>query len=279
MAQWGKSDAASNSVLWAPTRVKATPNTTNRDALFLHTTPDAFITGVTTGQFCVDANEIAVGAGNVTQIIITSGGSGYSGNTTASFSGGGGSDAAANAFCNTSTGRITAVNITDGGSSYVTNPTVTITAPSLITFNGNTAVTSNTIAVSSANSKLTVGDKVVYAGNATSTPIGLVNNTTYFVSFANSTVIALSATEGGANISITSAASASASAGGATLRGETATATAVVGGAKNKGVAHTGWNLRTVGSGGRAGRVQYETLVAMGTLNTDGNDDSVLPDA
>jgi hypothetical protein len=53
----------------------------------------------------------------------------------------------------------------------------------------------------------------------------------------------------------------------------------VVGGAKNKGVAHTGWNLRTVGSGGRAGRVQYETLVAMGTLNTDGNDDSVLPDA
>ena len=41
---------------------------------------------------------------------------------------------------------------------------------------------------------------------------------------------------------------------------------------------HAGWNLRTVGSGGRAGRVQYETLVAMGSLSSDGDDDSVLPD-
>ena len=28
-------------------------------------------------------------------------------------------------------------------------------------------------------------------------------------------------------------------------------------------IAHTGWNLKTTGSGGRAGRVQYQTLVAM----------------
>jgi hypothetical protein len=41
---------------------------------------------------------------------------------------------------------------------------------------------------------------------------------------------------------------------------------------------HAGWNLRTVGSGGRAGRVNYETLVAMGSLSGDGSDDSVLPD-
>jgi hypothetical protein len=41
---------------------------------------------------------------------------------------------------------------------------------------------------------------------------------------------------------------------------------------------HAGWNLRTVGSGGRAGRVQYETLVAMGSLTGDGSDDTVLPD-
>lgn len=41
---------------------------------------------------------------------------------------------------------------------------------------------------------------------------------------------------------------------------------------------HAGWNLRTVGSGGRAGRVHYETLVAMGSLSGDGSDDSVLPD-
>jgi len=28
-------------------------------------------------------------------------------------------------------------------------------------------------------------------------------------------------------------------------------------------IAHVGWNLKTTGSGGRAGRVQYTTLVAM----------------
>lgn len=40
---------------------------------------------------------------------------------------------------------------------------------------------------------------------------------------------------------------------------------------------HSGWNLRTVGTGGRAGRVFYETLVAMGSMSGDGEDD-VLPD-
>lgn len=42
--------------------------------------------------------------------------------------------------------------------------------------------------------------------------------------------------------------------------------------------AHAGWNLRTVGSGGRAGRVFYETLVAMGSMSGDASDDTVLPD-
>lgn len=42
-------------------------------------------------------------------------------------------------------------------------------------------------------------------------------------------------------------------------------------------VAHTGWVLRTVGSGGRAGRVMTEVLVAGGIVS-DGSDDTVLPD-
>jgi hypothetical protein len=42
---------------------------------------------------------------------------------------------------------------------------------------------------------------------------------------------------------------------------------------------HAGWVLRTVGSDGRAGRVTEETLVAMGSISTDGNDDAVYPDA
>lgn len=38
------------------------------------------------------------------------------------------------------------------------------------------------------------------------------------------------------------------------------------------GIAHSGWNLRIAGSGGRAGRVFYETLVA-GGITGDGSDD------
>jgi hypothetical protein len=41
---------------------------------------------------------------------------------------------------------------------------------------------------------------------------------------------------------------------------------------------HAGWILRTVGSGGRAGRVSEETLVAMGSMTGDGDDDAVYPD-
>jgi hypothetical protein len=43
--------------------------------------------------------------------------------------------------------------------------------------------------------------------------------------------------------------------------------------------ANKGWNLRTIGTGGRSGRVQYETLVALSTVNGDGSDDYTLPDA
>ena len=43
--------------------------------------------------------------------------------------------------------------------------------------------------------------------------------------------------------------------------------------------AHSGWNIKTVGSGGRAGRVQWETLVPLASTVGDGSDDLTLPDA
>jgi len=42
--------------------------------------------------------------------------------------------------------------------------------------------------------------------------------------------------------------------------------------------AHAGWIVRTVGTGGRANRVQSETLVAMGSIYGDASDDATLPD-
>lgn len=46
----------------------------------------------------------------------------------------------------------------------------------------------------------------------------------------------------------------------------------------NKAIPHAGWVLRTEGTGLRAGRVTYETLVAMGSMTGDGSDDTYVPD-
>ena len=48
-------------------------------------------------------------------------------------------------------------------------------------------------------------------------------------------------------------------------------------GAEGPRVTHTGWNLRRAGSGGRAGRVHYECLVA-GGITGDASDDTQLPE-
>ena len=46
---------------------------------------------------------------------------------------------------------------------------------------------------------------------------------------------------------------------------------------ESEGITHSGWNIRTVGTGGRAGRVFYETLVA-GSIQGDSADDTKLPE-
>lgn len=42
--------------------------------------------------------------------------------------------------------------------------------------------------------------------------------------------------------------------------------------------AHAGWQFRREGTGGRAGRVTYETLVAMKSISGDGSDDTYFED-
>ncbi len=46
----------------------------------------------------------------------------------------------------------------------------------------------------------------------------------------------------------------------------------------NAGIAHAGWVVKKVGSGGRAGRITWETLVAMGSLTGDGDANTVPPE-
>ena len=278
MPLWGSTDAASNSVISAPAQFKQAPTRANANLLYGNTSLDAVTTGQVVGMYGVDTTEMSVGTGPVVDAIITFAGSGYGANATVAFSSNNtGSSAAANATA--TTGRITAINITNNGSGYTTSPIITIAAPSAVVFNGNTAVSGNTIALTSANSKFLVNDKVTYAGNVTSTPVGLTDTGTYYITFSNTTVVALSDTLGGANLTISKASGDTTTAAGATLTGERATGVVTVGGAKNRGIAHAGWVIRTEGTGGRAGRVQYETLVALSTISNDGSDDNVLPDA
>lgn len=46
---------------------------------------------------------------------------------------------------------------------------------------------------------------------------------------------------------------------------------------ERKAINHTGWNLRRVGTGGRSGRITYETIVAGGINSDTSADDTQLP--
>ena len=277
----GNVDNTGNSVLWATTLVNLPANSVNRDLLFGNTTPDAFTTGRTVGMFGVDVTEMGVTNASIVAYTLTFAGSGYAANAAVTVSGNATSNATA------TTGRITAVNVNTAGSGYTSGalPTVTVAAPGAINIISNTSAggfsnTNDTFLISTANSKFAVNDKVFYAVPTSNTPLApLAGNTFYYVQAANTTTIKLALTPGGAAINITDIRN-DASPETHTIRGETATAVAVTSGAQH-GATHSGWVLRKVGSGGRAGRVTYETLVAMGSMTNAGGDaeDTIFKDA
>ena len=269
MANWGNTDDAANSVTWATARVNLTANSDNQANLFGNTTTSAFITGAAVGQFGVDTTEMGVANGSIVSYVITGGGTGYSANATVTVVGNGTANAQANSL-----GKIGAVNVVLPGNTYTTAPAVTIAAPSGKTFNALTAVANTTDFISVATNPFVNGDFLTYTVAAGNTVVGgLANAASYYAVSANSTGLKLALTVGGDVINVT----ASVTETGHTFTGRTATANAVISGAYGKGF-HAGWVLRTVGTGGRAGRVQYETLVAMGSIADDG-EDSIFKDA
>lgn len=289
MPLWGLTDVASNSVIWAPSQVGKAPTRANANALYGNTTPNAYFQGATVGMYAVDGTESGVTATNIAEIVITSAGSGYGANATVSFSPAADTtNATANAQAN-ATGRISAINIANNGVGYSQAPTVTISAPAAMTFSGNSTgvVVGNStvkgfILLGAANVALLAnGDQVTYSVSSGNTAIGgLDNGVTYYVTVANSSAIQVSSSLANYNsgVFINLASVGTGAQAGHSLRGQTATAVASLGGGKNKGVT-AGWNIRTVGTGGRAGRVTYECLVATRQITSDGSDDKQLPDA
>jgi hypothetical protein len=275
MAQWGSSDATSNAVLWAPAKYNLAPNSANRDALYTNSTADAFVTGQTIGMYGVDQTEIGIGAKALSAAALNGPGTGGNyipgeimtiNNTGATYS------ASSTVAVVTTEVRTAAVVV--GGTGYANGDTVrlntgagnqgifTVTTGAADTIVASVALTNR--GAFTTNPTLTAGATTKLTGSGTGLTLtvttriktlGIAEPGDYSVAPTSLTGVALS--------------------GSATGTGATADLTYAT---QSKGITHTGWVVRTVGSGGRAGRVQNEVLVAGGII-TDGSDDTVYPDA
>ena len=229
--------------------------------------------------FGMDTTEITAGGDNVTSVAIVSGGARYLEAPAVTFSGGAGSSAAATATI--SAGAVTAVAVTNVGSAYTSAPTVAIAIPRRTIPTTGITIATDTIAYTAHG--LSAGDAVKYFHGGGTAATGLTNNTTYYVIASGLTVDAfkVSATDGGAAVDISGTGNNAQYFELATaVATNQATATAALGyTSAGSSATHAGWVIRTVGTGGRAGRVFTETLVAMGSMSSDASDDTVLPDA
>ena len=292
MSSWGNNDNAANAPYWAVNStimnvagVKSGKNTAptaaNVALLYGNTTPNVYMTNQEIGLFMVNGAETSAGGDNVTGISLSFAGTRYTGGDTITFSGGGGTGAAATSS-GTVGGPISYLSMTNAGSGYTSAPTVVIALPRrTIT---TTYVDTTTNLFSFDDHSLVAGDAIKYFHGGGAAAGGLTNNTTYYV-IASGLIsgtggkFKVSATSGGSEVDITSTGN-NAQYFELTSETDRATAIATLGsGAGGTQVTQPGWVLRTVGAGGRAGRVQYETLVALANPIGDGSDDLVLPDA
>lgn len=233
--------------------------------LYGNTTQDVFVTGEAIGVFGVAPNE-TVGTGNVGTLTIAASGTGFTARPTLTITGANTTQATAIANA-----AVVGVTITAAGIGYEVGNTFTATGgtgtsavltASEVDENGNiTAVTITTAGDYTAVPTLednpftsNTGSGEGFTANL-SLGIGSTKITAAGEGYNQSTV---SITVGGAG--------GTGAAVDVTLTGQEGT---------NRG-AHAGWNIRTEGSGGRAGRVQYETIVAMGSMTGDGEDDTQL---
>ena len=231
--------------------------------------------GDPTKVFGMDTTEVAAGGDNVTAVSVAGGGTLYVEAPTVTFSGGAGSSAAATATI--SGGAVTAITVTNVGSAYTSVPTVTI--PKARVTIPTSGINTTTDVISYTAHGLSAGDSVAYNNGGGTSATGLTSGTTYFVIASGLTANAfkVSATSGGTAVDI------SGTGNNAQyfekVASTAATATSALGEGTIGGAAHAGWVRRTVGTGGRAGRIQTEVLVAMGSMTGDQSDDIQYPDA
>lgn len=188
-------------------------------------------------------------------------GTGYANGDTLIVSSGTGTQATANITVVNATGNIvTLVLLTRG--SYTVAPNEeganTTTSGAGINATANVKVVIETITLNSGGIFTGLPDDI--ANNTLDVSEGVGNTATIDLSFGVNDVIVTANGSGYAP-----------STGVVFTNGDNAAASVVLQGRVRP--AHAGWILRTVGSGGRAGRVFYETLVAIGSMTEDASDD------
>jgi len=136
---------------------------------------------------------------------------------------------------------------------------------------GTVAVTNSSVTVTGTSTAFTTELKVGNSLVIATVPYGIVaiaNTTSLTLAsvYAGTTASGLTVTANESPASITNA-------NKEKVFGVDTTEAAVT-----KQITHAGWVQQTTGSGGRSGRVTYETLVAMGTISGDA-EDTAFPDA
>ena len=187
----------------------------------------------------------------------------------------------ATATATVSGGVVTGITVTDVGSDYQSTPAVTVEVPKMTI--PTSAVNASSNVITFAGHGLTDGDQITYnqVGGGT-LMTNVTNGQTVFARDVTANTFKIAATSGGTAINIGTGHNAQTF----TIVTGATQATAVASlGLGNDGdtntteLSHVGWVKKTVGSGGRAGRVHYETLVAASSISGDAADDIALPDS
>lgn len=239
-------------------------------------------TGNSNKVFGVDSTaENFDSSGRIVEVAVAVAGSGYVEVPGIEFTGGGGSGAAATVTI--AGGVVTGIALTNNGSSYENVPTVTIQAPCLTI--ATTAVNTTAETITYTAHTLTTGAAIVYDDGGSTAITGLTDGTTYYAIRvdADTFKVASSAENATAGTAINLTGTGNNAQAFFISAGVRATAVANLGGGNETGesvsnITHTGWVRRTVGTGGRAGRVHYETLVAGGSITGDAADDRQFQD-
>lgn len=285
MPLWSMTDNANGAPLSVASQLNQTPNTANRNAAYGNTTADAYFTGQTVGIYAVDETEIAIGSILASAVAANNHGAGGSyvpgDQITANAAGATFSSSAKFSVVST---RVRTVTILTGhlGTGYTNNDTVTV--------NNGVMTTNAVFTVTTGASNTSIASLVLTTNGVFTTNPVLANCDLKNVSVANTSANGAQATltmgvdtltivdPGNYSVVPTNITSMIA-ADGANGSGTGLTMVITFGGHERKGIAHTGWVKRTVGSGGRAGRVHYEVLVAGEPTSDNSADDSILPNS